>query len=98
MSNLNQAKRYFCSYFIPCTDLHGIFWWDPDSKSLKYIPDKNIGKLIRLITKNFYIQSPQGISETSQRLGSILTNGLYMRIPMYVLQPVIPINSESSDS
>ena len=51
MSDLNQAKRYLCSYFIPCADPHGVFWWDPDSKSLKYVIDKNIGKLICPITK-----------------------------------------------
>ncbi|CAB4437537.1 unnamed protein product [Rhizophagus irregularis] len=60
MSDLNQAKRYLCSYFIPCADPHGIFWWDPDSKSLKYVIDKNIGKLIRPITKAFYTQPEQG--------------------------------------
>ncbi|UZO16790.1 uncharacterized protein OCT59_008166 [Rhizophagus irregularis] len=43
MSDLNQAKRYLCSYFIPCADPHRVFWWDPDSKSLKYVIDKNIG-------------------------------------------------------
>ncbi|CAB4407449.1 unnamed protein product [Rhizophagus irregularis] len=26
MSDLNQAKRYLCSYFIPCADPHGVFW------------------------------------------------------------------------
>ncbi|GET56713.1 highly derived D5-like helicase-primase [Rhizophagus irregularis DAOM 181602=DAOM 197198] len=31
MSDLDQAKRYLCSYFIPCADPHGVFWWDPDS-------------------------------------------------------------------
>ncbi|CAB4405709.1 unnamed protein product [Rhizophagus irregularis] len=60
MSDLNQAKRYLCSYFIPCADPHGIFWWDPDSKSLKYVINKNIGKLIRPITKAFYTQPEQG--------------------------------------
>ncbi|PKC65137.1 hypothetical protein RhiirA1_395532 [Rhizophagus irregularis] len=45
MSDLNQAKRYLCSYFIPCADPHGVFWWDPDSKSLKHVIDKNIGFL-----------------------------------------------------
>ncbi|GET56714.1 hypothetical protein GLOIN_2v1880406 [Rhizophagus irregularis DAOM 181602=DAOM 197198] len=42
MSDLDQAKRYLCSYFIPCADPHGVFWWDPDSKSLKHVIDKNI--------------------------------------------------------
>ncbi|GET66947.1 highly derived D5-like helicase-primase [Rhizophagus irregularis DAOM 181602=DAOM 197198] len=45
MSDLNQAKRYLCSYFISCADPHGVFWWDPDSKSLKHVIDKNIGFL-----------------------------------------------------
>ncbi|EXX79174.1 uncharacterized protein OCT59_009663 [Rhizophagus irregularis] len=54
MSDFDQAKRYLYSYFIPCADPHGVFWWDPNSKSLKYVIDKNIGKLIRPITKAFY--------------------------------------------
>ncbi|GBC17055.2 hypothetical protein GLOIN_2v1880406 [Rhizophagus irregularis DAOM 181602=DAOM 197198] len=66
MSDLDQAKRYLCSYFIPCADPHGVFWWDPDSKSLKYVIDKNIGKLIRLITKAFYIQPKQGPSQKTE--------------------------------
>ncbi|CAB4418773.1 unnamed protein product [Rhizophagus irregularis] len=66
MSDLNQAKRYLCSYFIPCADPHGVFWWDQDSKSLKYVIDKNIGKLIRPITKAFYTQSEQGPSQKTE--------------------------------
>ncbi|CAB4441332.1 unnamed protein product [Rhizophagus irregularis] len=66
MSDLNQAKRYLCSYFIPCADPHGVFWWDPDSKSLKHVIDKNIGKLIRPITKAFYTQSEQGPSQKTE--------------------------------
>ncbi|PKY60692.1 hypothetical protein RhiirA4_484667 [Rhizophagus irregularis] len=45
---------------------HGVFWWDPDSKSLKYVIDKNIGKLIRPITKAFYTQSEQGPSQKTE--------------------------------
>ncbi|UZN99092.1 uncharacterized protein OCT59_000373 [Rhizophagus irregularis] len=66
MSDLDQAKRYLCSYFIPCADFHGVFWWDPDSKSLKHVIDKNIGKLIRPITKAFYTQSEQGPSQKTE--------------------------------
>ncbi|GBC27835.2 hypothetical protein GLOIN_2v1880406 [Rhizophagus irregularis DAOM 181602=DAOM 197198] len=66
MSDLDQAKRYFCSYFIPCADPHGVFWWDPDSKSLKHIIDKNIGKLIHPITKAFYTQPEQGPSQKTE--------------------------------
>ncbi|EXX64501.1 highly derived D5-like helicase-primase [Rhizophagus irregularis DAOM 181602=DAOM 197198] len=66
MSDLNQAKRYLCSYFIPCADPHRVFWWDPDSKSLKYVIDKNIGKLIRPITKAFYTQPEQGPSQKTE--------------------------------
>ncbi|GET61917.1 hypothetical protein RIR_jg11866.t1 [Rhizophagus irregularis DAOM 181602=DAOM 197198] len=66
MSDLDQAKRYLCSYFIPCADPHGVFWWDPDSKSLKHVIDKNIGKLIRLITKAFYTQPEQGPSQKTE--------------------------------
>ncbi|GET66181.1 highly derived D5-like helicase-primase [Rhizophagus irregularis DAOM 181602=DAOM 197198] len=66
MSDLDQAKRYLCSYFIPCADPHGVFWWDPDSKSLKHVIDKNIGKLIRPITKVFYTQPEQGPSQKTE--------------------------------
>ncbi|CAB4441463.1 unnamed protein product [Rhizophagus irregularis] len=38
----------------------------PDSKSLKYVIDKNIGKLIRLITKAFYTQPEQGPSQKTE--------------------------------
>ncbi|GET52526.1 hypothetical protein GLOIN_2v1472929 [Rhizophagus irregularis DAOM 181602=DAOM 197198] len=66
MSDLDQAKRYLCSYFIPCADPHGVFWWDPDSKSLKHVIDKNIGKLIRPIMKVFYTQPEQGPSQKTE--------------------------------
>ncbi|GET52855.1 hypothetical protein GLOIN_2v1472929 [Rhizophagus irregularis DAOM 181602=DAOM 197198] len=66
MSDFDQAKRYLCSYFIPCADPHGVFWWDPDSKSLKHVIDKNIGKLIRPITKVFYTQPEQGPSQKTE--------------------------------
>ena len=62
MNDLIQAKRYLCSYFIPCSKPHGIFMWRPDIKNLEHIPDNNIGKLIKPITKVFYIQSKQGSS------------------------------------
>ncbi|CAB4440345.1 unnamed protein product [Rhizophagus irregularis] len=60
MSDLNQAKRYLCSYFIPCSNPHGVFMWRSEIKNLEHIPDKNINKLIRPITKVFYTQSEQG--------------------------------------
>ncbi|GBC34019.2 toprim domain-containing protein [Rhizophagus irregularis DAOM 181602=DAOM 197198] len=66
ISDLDQAKRYLCSYFITCADPHGVFWWDPDSKSLKHVIDKNIGKLIRPITKAFYTQPEQGPSQKTE--------------------------------
>ncbi|GBC33503.2 highly derived D5-like helicase-primase [Rhizophagus irregularis DAOM 181602=DAOM 197198] len=66
ISDLDQAKRYLCSYFIPCADPHGVFWWDPNSKSLKHVIDKNIGKLIRPITKAFYTQPEQGPSQKTE--------------------------------
>ncbi|GBC15362.1 highly derived D5-like helicase-primase [Rhizophagus irregularis DAOM 181602=DAOM 197198] len=66
MNDLDQAKRYLCSYFILCADPHGVFWWDPDSKSLKHVIDKNIGKLIRPITKAFYTQPEQGPSQKTE--------------------------------
>ncbi|GBC28720.2 hypothetical protein GLOIN_2v1880406 [Rhizophagus irregularis DAOM 181602=DAOM 197198] len=66
MSDLDQAKRYLCSYFIPCADPHEVFWWDPDSKSLKHVIDKNIGKLIHPIMKAFYTQPEQGPSQKTE--------------------------------
>ncbi|UZO22688.1 uncharacterized protein OCT59_015044 [Rhizophagus irregularis] len=63
MSDLDQAKRYLCSYFIPCADHHGVFWWDPDSKSLKHVIDKNIGKLIRPITKDIWCSGDWNLTE-----------------------------------
>ncbi|CAB4376356.1 unnamed protein product [Rhizophagus irregularis] len=63
MSDLDQAKRYLCSYFIPCADPHGVFWWDPDSKSLKHVIDKNIGKLIRPITKDIWCSGDWNLTE-----------------------------------
>ncbi|RGB24123.1 hypothetical protein C1646_676611 [Rhizophagus diaphanus] len=50
-----QAKRYLCSYFIPCSKPHGIFMWRPDIKNLEHISDNNIGKLIKPITKNLSV-------------------------------------------
>ncbi|CAB4432117.1 unnamed protein product [Rhizophagus irregularis] len=91
MNDLIQAKRYLCSYFIPCSNPHGIFMWRPDIKNLEHIPDNNIGKLIKLITKVFYIQSGQGLHT---KLSSVLTNvngQLYLNIfPGFphVLQPL----------
>ncbi|GBC36410.1 highly derived D5-like helicase-primase [Rhizophagus irregularis DAOM 181602=DAOM 197198] len=63
MRDLNQAKGYLCSYFIPCSNPHGVFMWRSEIKNLEHIPDKNISKLIRLITKVFYTQSEQGPSQ-----------------------------------
>ncbi|CAB4442464.1 unnamed protein product [Rhizophagus irregularis] len=63
MSDLNQAKRYLCSYFIPCSNPHGVFMWRSEIKNLEHIPDKNISKLIHPITKVFYTQSEQGPSQ-----------------------------------
>ncbi|CAB4415429.1 unnamed protein product [Rhizophagus irregularis] len=63
MSDLDQAKRYLCSYFIPCSNPHGFFMWRSEIKNLEHIPDKNISKLIRPITKVFYTQSEQGPSQ-----------------------------------
>ncbi|PKY60132.1 hypothetical protein RhiirA4_517404, partial [Rhizophagus irregularis] len=63
MSDLDQAKRYLCSYFIPCSNPHGVFMWRSEIKNLEHIPDKNISKLIRPITKVFYTQSEQGPSQ-----------------------------------
>ncbi|UZO07687.1 uncharacterized protein OCT59_027963 [Rhizophagus irregularis] len=63
MKDLNQAKGYLCSYFIPCSNPHGVFMWRSEIKNLEHIPDKNINKLIRPITKVFYTQSEQGPSQ-----------------------------------
>ncbi|GET58584.1 hypothetical protein GLOIN_2v1880406 [Rhizophagus irregularis DAOM 181602=DAOM 197198] len=63
MRDLNQAKGYLCSYFIPCSNPHGVFMWRSEIKNLEHIPDKNINKLIRPITKVFYTQSEQGPSQ-----------------------------------
>ncbi|GET65300.1 hypothetical protein GLOIN_2v1880406 [Rhizophagus irregularis DAOM 181602=DAOM 197198] len=63
MRDLNQAKGYLCSYFIPCSNPHGVFMWRSEIKNLEHIPDKNISKLIRPITKVFYTQSEQGPSQ-----------------------------------
>ncbi|EXX66926.1 uncharacterized protein OCT59_023302 [Rhizophagus irregularis] len=63
MSDLDQAKRYLCSYFIPSSNPHGIFMWWSEIKYLEHILDKNISKLICPITKVFYIQSEQGPSQ-----------------------------------
>ncbi|GET50943.1 highly derived D5-like helicase-primase [Rhizophagus irregularis DAOM 181602=DAOM 197198] len=63
MRDLNQAKDYLCSYFIPCSNPHGVFMWRSEIKNLEHIPDKNISKLIRPITKVFYTQSEQGPSQ-----------------------------------
>jgi hypothetical protein len=58
-NDLRNAKQYLCSYFIPCSNPHGVFMWRSDIKSFEHIPDKNITKLIRPICKNFYIQTSQ---------------------------------------
>ncbi|GBC13769.2 bifunctional DNA primase/polymerase [Rhizophagus irregularis DAOM 181602=DAOM 197198] len=63
MSDLDQVKGYLCSYFIPCSNPHGVFMWRSEIKNLEHIPDKNISKLIRPITKVFYTQSEQGPSQ-----------------------------------
>ncbi|GBC11440.1 uncharacterized protein OCT59_025476 [Rhizophagus irregularis] len=63
MRDLNQVKGYLCSYFIPCSNPHGVFMWRSEIKNLEHIPDKNINKLIRPITKVFYTQSEQGPSQ-----------------------------------
>ncbi|GBC21623.2 highly derived D5-like helicase-primase [Rhizophagus irregularis DAOM 181602=DAOM 197198] len=63
MSDLDQAKGYLCSYFIPCSNPHGVFMWRSEIKNLEHIPDKNISKLICPITKVFYTQSEQGLSQ-----------------------------------
>ncbi|PKY59835.1 hypothetical protein RhiirA4_516622 [Rhizophagus irregularis] len=65
MSDLNQAKRYLCSYFIPCADPHGVFWWDPDSKSdwnlteyiIKWLAGVSAGRKMYSI---LYLKSGQG--------------------------------------
>ncbi|EXX64844.1 hypothetical protein RirG_138970 [Rhizophagus irregularis DAOM 197198w] len=54
MSDFDQAKRYLCSYFIPCSNPHGVFMWRSEIKNLEHILDKNISKLICSITKVFY--------------------------------------------
>jgi hypothetical protein len=61
INDLVQAKQYLCSYFIPCFEPHGVFLWRPDINNFKHIPDKEIGKLIRPITKIFHTQPQQGI-------------------------------------
>jgi hypothetical protein len=58
-NDLRIAKQYLCSYFISCSNPHGVFMWRPDIKNLEHIPDKNITKLIRPISKKFYIQTSQ---------------------------------------
>ncbi|PKC54378.1 hypothetical protein RhiirA1_403664 [Rhizophagus irregularis] len=54
MSDFDQAKRYLCSYFIPCSNPHGVFMWRSEIKKFEHILDKNISKLICPITKVFY--------------------------------------------
>ncbi|CAB4431762.1 unnamed protein product [Rhizophagus irregularis] len=48
MSDLDQAKRYLCSYFIPCSNPHGFFMWRSEIKNLEHIPDKNISSQLYL--------------------------------------------------
>ncbi|PKB93973.1 hypothetical protein RhiirA5_404924, partial [Rhizophagus irregularis] len=65
---LHMIWEYQLSLIIPLVlaNPHGVFWWDPDSKSLKHVIDKNIGKLIRPITKAFYTQPEQGPSQKTE--------------------------------
>ncbi|GBC06397.1 hypothetical protein RclHR1_06800001 [Rhizophagus clarus] len=57
LDDIIKAKRYICSYFILCSNPHGVFMWRPDIKNFEHIPMKNISMLIRPITKTFFKQS-----------------------------------------
>jgi hypothetical protein len=48
-NDLRFAKKYLCSYFILCSNPHGVFMWRPDIKSFEHITVKNIDMLIRHI-------------------------------------------------
>jgi len=55
--DIRKAKQYTCSYFILCSNPHGVFMWRPDIKNFEHIPMKNIGMLIRPITKILCIRT-----------------------------------------
>ena len=55
--DIRKAKRYICSYFILCSNPHGVFMWRSNIKNFEHIPMKNIGMLIRPITKIFFTHS-----------------------------------------
>ncbi|GBC39256.2 highly derived D5-like helicase-primase [Rhizophagus irregularis DAOM 181602=DAOM 197198] len=96
MSDLDQAKGYLCSYFIPCSNLHGVFMWRSEIKNLEHIPDKNISKLIRPITKVFYTQSEQATYDPQKSRIFKLGGQLYLNIfPgfLYVLRPISTFES-----
>ncbi|GBB84073.1 hypothetical protein RclHR1_10700001, partial [Rhizophagus clarus] len=57
LDDIIKAKRYICSYFILCSNPHGVFMWRPDIKNFEHIPIKNISMLIHPITKTFFNQS-----------------------------------------
>ncbi|PKK64868.1 hypothetical protein RhiirC2_786907 [Rhizophagus irregularis] len=62
-----------------------IFMWQSEIKNLEHISDKNISKLIHLITKVFYIQSEQG---PHKRSNSISINARWLTLSQYL--PRIP--------
>ncbi|GET57713.1 hypothetical protein GLOIN_2v1880406 [Rhizophagus irregularis DAOM 181602=DAOM 197198] len=91
MSDLDQAKRYLCSYFIPCADHHGVFWWDPDRPSQK--TEFNIYKW-------FMVENTDVCNATcdphKQRIFRSLTGQLYLNIfPgfLHVLRPISTFES-----
>jgi hypothetical protein len=54
MDDLKVAKGYVLSYFILCSNPHGVFMWRPDINNFEHKPVKEINMLIRPIKRVFY--------------------------------------------
>src|SRR2546430_544133 len=64
-NDLKGAKEYLLSYFILCSNPHGVFMWRPDINNFEHKFTKEIGMLIRSVKKVFYepATDPEGQPE-----------------------------------
>ena len=54
---LRSAKYYILSYFMLCSNPHGVIMWRPDINDFEHKFIKEINMLIRSVKKVFYKQS-----------------------------------------
>src|SRR4051794_40935671 len=54
IDDLKDAKIYLCSYFMLCSNPHGVFMWRPDINNFEHKFIKEISMLIRPIKRVFY--------------------------------------------